>query len=135
MVVNIINKCNIKVKGKDKSFFEKDLWTNTDNIKDNIPTCGPNLISIRNKYTKFEQNMYAPKAHKGHDKHEQTCKYHGCVEEDKYRAASLPDTIAPLCQELVNASNYYDKFYVKKPNSLSDLVNNPDKYGCELLKT
>jgi len=105
---------------------EKDFWvTTTKGKKPYLPkTICPNQddIHIPNKDTKLPINVYAS------TKKSDQCQYYGCVSQEKYVKASIPETVGPLCQELVNASTYYKSYEVIYDN----LKNNPNKYGCLL---
>jgi hypothetical protein len=108
---------------------EKDFWdTTTKGTNPDIPKpiC-PNQddIHIPNKNTKLPINVYAS------TKQSDQCQYYGCVSQENYMKASIPETVAPLCQELVNASTYYKSYEVIYDN-LKNFKNNPTNYGCLL---
>ena len=121
------------------SEFWNDLSTPTIPLNEtNCNSSGSRIPSIRipNTYTNAELNVYAHQhAISGSSNPIRRCEYHGCVDKDKYYEASIPNTIAPLCQELSDIYNYYNKFTVVKPASLSELVTNPNQYGCRLVHT
>ena len=126
-------KCNQPVVGATAGqmidHLEKYFWdTTTKGNKPDIPKpiC-PNQddIHIPNKNTKLPINVYAS------TKKTDQCQYYGCVSQENYMKASIPETVAPLCQELVNASTYYKSYEVIYDN-LNKLKTNPTNYGCLL---
>lgn len=132
------------VTNSDDEYHEYDIlnfWNGlpTPTIPESETSCksdGIPSIRINNKYTNSELNVYAhPYKNSIDGSHISPCEYHGCVNKDKYYEASIPEFIGPLCQELSDIYTYYDNVNVIKPNSLSDLVNNPTQYGCLLTKT
>ena len=126
-------KCNQPVVGATAGqmidHLEKYFWdTSTKGKKPDIPKpiC-PNKddVHIPNKNTGLPINVYAS------TKNSDQCQYYGCVSQENYVRASIPETVSPLCQELVDASTYYKSYNVIY-NDLNNLQTKPNLYGCLL---
>ena len=140
--------------GQTVTYDEDQFWTLPyAPIYPGDSSC-PNVsdIQIPNIYTNLPVNMYSSRSIP-----EENCLHYGCVSEDKYIQASLYDHIYPLCQQLVDASSYYNHYFVyhipsiqdtRTPNSntinldyyshytpdksINDIYANPSNYGCLL---
>lgn len=131
--------------GQTESYDEHQFWTQPyAPIYSGDSSC-PNVsdIQIPNKYTNLPVNMYSSKSRTA-----ENCLHYGCVSEDKYIQASLYDHIYPLCQQLVDASSYYNHYFVyhipsivdtrtltsnyTPDKSINDMYANPSHYGCLL---
>ena len=111
--------------GQTQSYDDVQFWSvNPPPIYSN-QQCPPNNTQINNSYTNLPVNVYSSSTDET-----ESCKYYGCVDNDKYITASIPDNISPLCQEILNSQNYYNFYWVNKPTQLSDIVNEPTSYGC-----
>lgn len=108
---------------------EKDFWDTTTKGKKPYlpkPICSnQDDIHIPNKNTGLPINIYAS------TKQSDQCQYYGCVSQENYMRASIPETVSPLCQELVDASTYYKSYNVIYDN-LKKLQANSSNYGCLL---
>lgn len=111
--------------------------TNVTSSSTSIPS-----ITLPNKYTNELINVYAHPHNApnlNNPNPESECEYHGRINLDAYYQASIPETVAPLCQELVDLYDYYNKFTVVKGPGNSDRLRHlffytsgPTQYGCHL---
>ena len=142
--------------GQTETYHEHQFWTpDYARIYPGDSSCSNvSDIQIPNIYTNLPVNMYSSRSIP-----EENCLHYGCVSEDKYIQASLYDHIYPLCQQLVDASSYYNHYFVYHiPNindrtsqynplntqekdyysnytpdkSINNMYANPSHYGCLL---
>jgi len=117
--------------GQTEELKTSDFWTTPYHlIYEPETTCNgiENDIRIDNIYTGQPVNVYASSIPG------QPCQHYGCVPEDRYYEVSIPKRkyIGPLCQELMHAHSYYNKYNLSLPESINGLIVDPSKYGCNL---